>query len=135
MTEIPDNLVLFDGVCNLCNASVQFVIRHDRAAKFRFAAIQSEIGRELFQSRGLDAADLQTFVLIADGRMFLRSDAAIEVVSRLGGLWKIFTIFRFVPRAIRDSIYSYIARNRYRWFGRKEACMIPTPEIKERFLE
>ena len=94
MSRIPDNLILFDGVCNLCNASVPFVIRHDRAAKFRFAAIQSEIGREIFQSHGLDAADLQTFVFIADGRIFLRSDAAIEVVSRFGGAWKLFTMFR-----------------------------------------
>jgi predicted DCC family thiol-disulfide oxidoreductase YuxK len=135
VSEIPDNLILFDGVCNLCNASVQFVIRHDSEGKFRFAAIQSEIGRETFQSNGLDAADLQTFVLIADGRVFLRSDAAIEVLSRLGGLWKAFAIFRFVPRSARNSIYSFIARNRYRWFGRKDACMVPTPEIRERFLE
>jgi predicted DCC family thiol-disulfide oxidoreductase YuxK len=132
--HIPDNLVLFDGVCNLCSALVQFVIRHDRVAKFRFAAIQSEIGKEIFQSHGLDAADLQTFVFIADGRMFVRSDAAIEVASRFGGAWRFFTVFRLVPRVARDWIYSVIARNRYRWFGRKEVCMVPTVEIKERFL-
>ena len=134
MTEIPNNLVLFDGVCNLCNASVQFVIRHDPQVKFRFAAIQSDLGREIFKGHGLDAADLQTFVLLVEGRMFVRSDAAIEVVSRFGGLWKLFAIFRLVPRAVRDSIYSWVAPNRYRWFGRKEACMVPTPEIQERFL-
>jgi predicted DCC family thiol-disulfide oxidoreductase YuxK len=132
--HVPDNLVLFDGVCNLCSALVQFVIRHDPAAKFRFAAIQSEIGREIFQSHGLDPADLQTFVFVADGRMFVRSDAAIEVVSRFGGAWRILRVFRFVPRVVRDSIYTIVARNRYRWFGRKEVCMVPTPEIKERFL-
>lgn len=129
-----DGLILFDGVCNLCSALVQFVIRHDPAAKFRFAAIQSQVGTEIFQSHGLDPTDLQTFVFIADGRMFLRSDAAIEVVSRFGGAWRIFKIFRLLPRVLRDSIYSTIARNRYRWFGRKEVCMIPTPEIKERFI-
>jgi predicted DCC family thiol-disulfide oxidoreductase YuxK len=134
VTKTPDNLILFDGVCNLCSALVQFVIHHDPAAKFRFAAIQSEIGREIFQSHGLDPADLHTFVLIAKERMFLRSDAAIEVVSRFGGAWTICKIFRFVPRALRNAIYSFIARNRYRWFGRKEVCMIPTPEMKERFL-
>jgi predicted DCC family thiol-disulfide oxidoreductase YuxK len=133
--QIPDNLVLFDGVCNLCSALVQFVIRHDPAAKFRFAAIQSEIGGEIFQSHGLDPADLQTFVFIAEGKMFLRSDAAIEVVSRFGGAWRICTIFQFVPRVLRNAIYSFIARNRYRWFGRKEVCMVPTAEIKERFLD
>jgi predicted DCC family thiol-disulfide oxidoreductase YuxK len=132
--RIPENLVLFDGVCNLCSALVQFVIRHDRVAKFRFAAIQSEIGKEIFQSHGLDPADLQTFVFISGGRMHVRSDAAIEVVSRFGGAWKLFTIFRLVPRMVRDSGYSFVARNRYRWFGRKEVCMVPTPEIKERFI-
>jgi predicted DCC family thiol-disulfide oxidoreductase YuxK len=135
VTQIPDNLILFDGVCNLCSALVQFVIRHDRATKFRFAAIQSEIGRAIFQSHGLDPADLQTFVFIADERIFLRSDAAIEVLERFGGAWRICKIFRFVPRALRNAIYSFIARNRYRWFGRKEVCMVPTTEIKERFLD
>jgi predicted DCC family thiol-disulfide oxidoreductase YuxK len=134
VTQIPDSLVVFDGVCNLCSALVQFVIRHDPAAKFRFAAIQSEIGREISQSYGLDPADLQTFVFISDGKMHVRSDAAIEVVSRFGGAWRFFTVFRLVPRVARDWIYSVIARNRYRWFGRKDVCMIPTPEIKERFL-
>jgi predicted DCC family thiol-disulfide oxidoreductase YuxK len=132
--EIPDNLILFDGVCNLCSALVQFVIRHDRAAKFRFAAIQSEVGKEIFQSHGLDPADVQTFVFISDGEMLVRSDAAIEVVSRFGGAWRILRVFQFAPRGIRDWIYSVIARNRYRWFGRKAVCMIPAPEIKERFL-
>ena len=134
MTKTPDNLILFDGVCNLCSALVQFVIRHDPAAKFRFAAIQSEIGRKIFQSHGLDPADLQTFVFLTGGRILLRSDAAIEVVARFGGAWRIFRILRFVPRLVRDVIYSTIARNRYRWFGRKEMCMIPTAEIKGRFL-
>jgi predicted DCC family thiol-disulfide oxidoreductase YuxK len=134
VNEVP-NLILFDGVCNLCNASVQFVIRHDRAGKFRFAAIQSEIGREIFQRHGLDPANLQTFVLITDGRIFVRSDAAIEVVARFGGAWRLLRIFSLVPRSVRDAIYSFIAQNRYRWFGRQEVCMVPTPEIKERFLD
>ncbi|HET7393735.1 MAG TPA: thiol-disulfide oxidoreductase DCC family protein [Candidatus Binatia bacterium] len=134
VSEVP-NLILFDGVCNLCNASVQFVIRHDRAGKFRFAAIQSEIGREIFQRHGLDPAKLQTFVFITDGRIFLRSDAAIEVVARFGGAWKLLRVLSLVPRSLRDAIYSFIAQNRYRWFGRQEVCMIPTPEIKERFLD
>ena len=134
MTEFPDNLVLFDGVCNLCTASVQFIIRHDRSAIFYFAPLQSDIGRKICQNRGLDPAAIQTFMLISGGRMLVRSDAAIEVVSRFGGGWKVVTIFRLIPRVARDWIYSTIARNRYRWFGRTDACMIPTPEIKERFL-
>ena len=134
MPQFPDNLVLFDGVCNLCTASVQFIIRHDRAPIFYFAALQSEIGREICQSQGLDPADVQTFVLISRGRMLVRSDAAIEVVSRLGGAWKFVAVFRLIPRVARDWIYSTIARNRYRWFGRTNACMIPTPDVKARFL-
>jgi len=133
-SEISDNLVLFDGVCNLCNALVQFVIRHDPKAKFRFAAIQSDIGRKIFQKYGMDTADLQTFVFISDKQVFLRSSAAIAVVSRFGGAWKMCAIFWLVPRFVRDAVYSAIARNRYRWFGRKDACMIPTPEIEKRFL-
>jgi predicted DCC family thiol-disulfide oxidoreductase YuxK len=132
--QIPDNLVLFDGVCNLCTAAVQFIIRHDREAIFRFASIQSEIGMEICRSQGLDPADFQTFVLISAERILVRSDAAIEVASRFGGAWRFVTIFRLVPRMVRDGLYSLVARNRYRWFGRTEACMIPTPAIKDRFL-
>ena len=134
VTQFPENLVLFDGVCNLCTASVQFIIRHDRAAMFYFAPLQSEIGREICRSQGLDPADVQTFVLISRGRMLVRSDAAIEVVSRFGGAWRFLTVLRLIPRVARDRIYSTIARNRYRWFGRTDACMIPTPDVKARFL-
>jgi predicted DCC family thiol-disulfide oxidoreductase YuxK len=134
VTQIPDNLVLFDGVCNLCTASVQFIIRHDRAGIFYFAPLQSDIGREICQSRGLDPAAVETFMLISGGRILMRSDAAIEVVSRFGGAWKFVTIFRLIPRVARDWIYSTIARNRYRWFGRTDACMIPAPDVKARFL-
>jgi predicted DCC family thiol-disulfide oxidoreductase YuxK len=132
--QIPNNLVLFDGVCNLCTASVQFIIRHDRAGIFYFAPLQSDIGREICQSRGLDPAAVETFMLISGGTVLVRSDAAIEVVSRFGGAWKLVTIFRLIPRVARDWIYSTIARNRYRWFGRTDACMIPAPDVKERFL-
>lgn len=134
MIQIPNNLVLFDGVCNLCTASVQFIIRHDREAIFRFASIQSEIGKEICRSQGLDPADVRTFVLVSNGKTLVRSDAAIEVASSLGGAWRLLTIFRLVPRVARDWIYAMLARNRYRWFGRTDACMIPSPEVKDRFL-
>jgi predicted DCC family thiol-disulfide oxidoreductase YuxK len=132
--EIPDNLVLFDGVCNLCNALVQFVIRHDPKAKFHFAAIQSDIGRKIFEKHGMDPSDLQTFVFVSGGKIWLRSGAAIAVVSRFGAAWRVFAIFWLVPRFVRDAVYSVLARNRYRWFGKKDACMIPTPEIEKRFV-
>jgi predicted DCC family thiol-disulfide oxidoreductase YuxK len=134
MNQIPDNLVLFDGVCNFCTASVQFIIRHDRQAVFRFASIQSELGREMYRCHGLDPADIQTFLVLSGGRALVRSDAAIEVASRFGGALRLLAVFRLVPQALRDWIYSIIARNRYRWFGRTGACMIPTPELRERFL-
>jgi len=101
---------------------------------FYFAPLQSKIRREICQSQGLDPVDVQTFVLISRERMLVRSDAAIEVISRFGGAWKFVTIFRLIPRVVRDWIYSTIARNRYRWFGRTNACMIPTPDVKARFL-
>jgi predicted DCC family thiol-disulfide oxidoreductase YuxK len=134
MIQIPDNLVLFDGVCNLCTASVRFIIQHDRKAIFRFASIQSEIGKEICRSQGLDPADVQTFLLISAGKILLRSDAAIAVASSFGGLWRLLRVFKLVPRVARDWIYSTVARNRYRWFGRTDACMIPSPEVRDRFV-
>lgn len=134
MIQIPDNLVLFDGVCNLCTASVQFIIRHDRKAIFRFASLQSEIGKTICRSQGLDPTEVQTFLVISRGKALVRSDAAIEVAVGFGGAWRLLRVFRLVPRVARDWIYSTIARNRYRWFGRTDACMIPSPEVKDRFL-
>ena len=134
MIQIPDNLVLFDGVCNLCTASVRFIIQHDRKAIFRFASIQSEIGKEICRSQGLDSADVQTFLLISAGKTLVRTDAAIAVASSFGGVWRILRVFKLVPRGARDWIYSTVARNRYRWFGRTDVCMIPSPEVKDRFV-
>lgn len=133
--EIPvKHLVLFDGVCNLCNAGVQFILRHDRRGIFSFAPIQSELGQKIFRAQGLDPDNLQTFLVVSDGRVLLRSDAAIEVARQFGGAWRLLAGFQIIPRALRDWLYSLLARNRYRLFGRREACMIPTPEVRKRFL-
>lgn len=132
--RIVDEVILFDGVCNLCSALVQFLIRHDRAVRFRVGAIQSEAGSRLLRSHGIDPAEFETFVFLAEGKTFTRSDAALEVAYRIGGAWTMVKPLRFVPRGLRDRVYRVIARNRYRWFGRKEACMLPTPELVERFL-
>jgi predicted DCC family thiol-disulfide oxidoreductase YuxK len=121
-------------VCNLCAACVRFVIRHDHRAVFRFAAIQSELGREIYRRHGLNPADLDTFMVLTGGRALLRSDAAIEVASRCGGLWKVVKVCKIIPRPMRDWVYSFVARHRYRWFGRTEACLVPSPEIRARFL-
>src|SRR4051794_27676318 len=125
---------MFDGVCNLCNALTQFVIKRDPAARFRFVALQSERGQSLLRRFGLPADSLDTFVIIADDRAYLRSTAALQVLRRLGFPWSPLYGFIVIPEFIRDSAYGFIARHRYRWFGHRETCMIPTPEIKSRFL-
>lgn len=126
--------VLFDGVCNLCNSTVQFIIRNDRRGRFRFAALQSEAGRELLQQYQLPEKALNTVVLIAGGRAFTRSTAALEIARRLDSAWPICYAAVVLPPFLRDSVYDFIARNRYRWFGKQEACMMPSPELKQRFL-
>ncbi len=135
MMETEDHpVVLFDGVCNFCAASVQFIIRRDPQGLFRFAAYQSDAGKSLCAQHGVDAGALDTFALIVDGRALFRSDAALATATRLGGLWRLLAVFRLVPRAVRDAVYRLIARNRYRWFGRRESCMVPDADVRHRFL-
>jgi predicted DCC family thiol-disulfide oxidoreductase YuxK len=134
MTSAPA-IVLFDGVCNLCNASVRFIAERDPHGRFRFAALQSDTGRRLLEEHGLDAGELSTVVVVADGRAYTRSDAALRVARGLGRGWPALGALRIVPRLVRDAAYGVVARNRYRWFGRKDECMIPTPEMRARFLE
>ncbi len=131
----PEYILLFDGVCNLCNGAVQFIIRRDPAMKFRFASLQSEAGLELAQERGIDLETTDSMILIEPGTAYYtRSDAALKIGKSFGGAWKLLGIFEGVPRPIRDGIYNWVARNRYKWFGKREACMIPTPELRSRFL-
>lgn len=127
-------VVLFDGVCNLCNGSVQFIIRRDPAGRFRFASLQSEAGQALLRRHGLDPEDLFSVILVEDGRVHSRSDAALRIAGGLSGGWRAAGALRVVPRPLRDLVYGLVARNRYRWFGRRDACMIPTPELRARFL-
>ncbi len=128
-------IILFDGVCNLCNGSVQFVIKRDKKDIFRYAAIQSEIGQQLITERHIDTRQVDSIILIEPGvAYFTKSDAALEIAGELGGLWKVTSIFKWIPKSIRDVIYDFVARNRYKWFGKQESCMIPTPELKAKFL-
>jgi predicted DCC family thiol-disulfide oxidoreductase YuxK len=127
-------VLLFDGVCNLCNASVQWVLLRDKQQIFRFAALQSEVGQKILARHGLHNETLDTVVLSDGDRVFVRSDAPLEVLRRLGGFWRFFYVFKYVPKPLRDAVYRFIARNRYRWFGRKESCLLPRPEWRERFL-
>ena len=129
------SVILFDGVCNLCNRSVLFIIKHDRSAKFQFAALQSNFGQHQLTKVNLPIDVLNTILLIKNGKVYSKSSAALEIARDLGGLWPAFYVFKIVPAFIRDVVYDFIAKNRYRWFGRQEACMIPTPELKSRFLD
>jgi len=127
-------VILFDGVCNFCNSVVNFVIKRDKKAVFRFAALQSNIAKKLLAGDHSSPAGLNSFVFIEDNRIYTRSTAALRVCRYLSGLWPLMYGFIIVPESIRDGIYNLISNNRYKWFGRKESCMIPSPEIKERFL-
>lgn len=127
-------LILFDGVCNFCNSSVQFIIKRDPSRIFKFASLQSEMGRKRLQQVGL-SEDIESIVLIIDDKYYIKSSAALQICRRLNGAWKLFYILRVVPVPVRDYFYNFIAKNRYKWFGKKESCMLPTPEIRDRFLD
>lgn len=128
-------ILLFDGVCNLCNGAVQFIIKQDKRARFRFTAIQSDKGQALLQKLHLPTDDITTMVLIEGDKYYTHSTAALRNALHMGRLWTLLYVFIIVPRPIRDVVYAWIAKNRYRWFGKSESCMIPTPELKARFLE
>jgi predicted DCC family thiol-disulfide oxidoreductase YuxK len=127
-------ILLFDGVCNLCNGAVQWVIARDPAARFRFASLQSDAGRALLARRGLPADALDTVVLVDGDAHFTKSDAAIEVARRLGGVGRLAVALRLVPRPLRNAVYDWVARHRYARWGQRAECWIPTPELRARFL-
>ncbi|MGX1930050.1 thiol-disulfide oxidoreductase DCC family protein [Flagellimonas sp. 2504JD4-2] len=128
-------LILFDGVCNLCNGAVQFIIKRDKKDSFRYAPLQSEIGERLIAERAIDTSKVDSIILIEPGvAYFTKSDAALRIAQDFGGLWKGMVFFTWIPKVFRDAIYNLVAKNRYKWFGRKDACMIPTPEIHAKFL-
>lgn len=136
MTESsPHPILLFDGVCNLCDGSVQLIVERDRDSVFRFAPLQSSAGQALLEKHGLSKTDLDSMVLIVGEKCFRRSDAALEIASRLPEPWSSLRLFRVVPRFIRNAVYDLIARYRYSWFGEKDSCMVPTEDLRQRFLD
>lgn len=138
MSDLPDErpVLYFDGVCNLCNRSVQFVIRHDKKGRFLFAPLQSAAGAEIQQKlESLNGGRVpDSLVLSWKGELRTESDAALHTARLLGFPWNLASLLLLVPRFLRDPLYRWVARNRYRWFGRQDACMMPTPELKARFL-
>lgn len=127
-------VVLFDGLCNLCNGAVDFIIDRDPQAQFRFAALQSDAARPLLARRGLSAERLGHIVLVEDGRCYLGSTAALRIARRLTSPWPLLYALLLVPRPLRDAVYDWVARNRYRWFGKRDRCRTPTPGLQARFL-
>ncbi|MED0677204.1 thiol-disulfide oxidoreductase DCC family protein [Aneurinibacillus thermoaerophilus] len=130
-----NTILLFDGVCNLCNQAVKFIIPRDPQRNFRFASLQSNTGQRLLQQYGLPSDTLNSVILLDNGKAYTKSSAALRVARKLGGIWSLLYVFIMVPRPLRDIIYNWVARNRYRWFGKRETCMLPPPDIGERFLK
>lgn len=129
------NIILFDGVCNLCNKAVQFIIQKDPVKKFRFASLQSKGGQLLLEQLGVPSESFDSLIYIKDSKFYVRSTAVLMILRRLSSGWKFFYCFIIIPRFLRDIGYDYIAKRRYRFFGKSEFCMMPVPEYLERFLE
>jgi predicted DCC family thiol-disulfide oxidoreductase YuxK len=128
-------IVLFDGVCNLCSSSVQFIIEHDKKNQFLFSSLQGKTGQEYLRQFNLPVNDLHSFILVEGSTLFTRSTAALRILKYLGNGWQLFNAFIILPKFIRDGVYAWIAKNRYKWFGKKEACWIPTPQLMDKFLD
>lgn len=126
-------IIFFDGVCNLCNASVQFVIAHDNKDQFGFTAIQGELAKNVLPKFNVDQTQLSTVLLLEDGKLYTKSSAALRIAKKLDGAWPLLYGFIIIPKFIRDWFYNIIAKNRYKWWGREESCWIPTPALKSKF--
>lgn len=135
MTPKESHIVLFDGHCNLCNGLVQFIIKRDPTAKFKFAALQSNVGKQMLQDVGFAKENLGTIVFIQGSEAYVRSDAALRIAKALGGAWSLVYVLRVVPRRFRDAVYAFVAERRYRWFGRQDSCMVPTADTARRFIQ
>lgn len=137
--ELPKHkhIVLFDGVCNLCDNAVQRIIKNDKKDIYRFASLQSDLGKQLTRERGIDTDKVDSIILIIPGKAYyIKADAALEIAKNLRGWYAILGVFKSIlPSSITNKVYDYIAKNRYKWYGKKDACMIPTPELKAKFLD
>ena len=129
-----ERIILFDGVCNLCSASVRFVIKRDRKKKFRFASLQSEGAKKLLAQFEIEKVG-KTIVLLKRDKFYFRSDAALEISRDLDGLWSSLYILKIIPRFIRDAVYNFISKHRYQWFGKTDECWLPSPDLSARFVD
>lgn len=136
MSELPNDtsIILFDGVCNFCNSSVNKIIKHDKKNKFKFAALQSETGKKLLEKYSIDSTKIDSIILIEDDVAFIKSTAILKISKQMNGLYPLAYGFIIIPAFIRNIVYDFIARNRYKWFGKKDSCMIPTEEVKSKFI-
>lgn len=132
--DTDKSIVLFDGVCNLCNGAVQFILQRDRKEQFLFASLQSDAAKEIMLHFDRDISELSTIYLVKDKKLYDKSTAALLIANQLNGFWPVLTVFLIIPKFIRDPIYTFIAKNRYKWFGKKEQCMVPDKGWKKRFL-
>jgi predicted DCC family thiol-disulfide oxidoreductase YuxK len=135
-TNLPANnpIILFDGLCNLCSSSVQFIIRNDPANRFRFASLQSGFGQQILKKFNLSPTVLNSLILFQNDTVFTRSTAALKVAKQLSGGWKILSAFLLLPTFIRDAVYDLVSRHRYNWFGKKTSCWLPSESLKSRFI-
>ena len=132
--EGDHKIILFDGVCNLCNNAVNYVIKRDKKDRFRFAAFQEEAGQRLIVKHNINTSKTDSIVMIDGDKVYVRSTAALGIAKYLGGGYSLFYGFMIIPNFVRNWVYDYVARNRYKWYGKKDSCMIPTPELRSKFL-
>jgi|SRR5690554_1906562 len=135
MKDKDYKIILFDGICNLCNSTINFVIKRDKQNMFKFATLQSDTGQSLLSEFKIDRTETDSIVLIDGKKSYVKSTAALHIAKNLSGALPLLFGFLILPRFIRDRLYDYIAKNRYKWFGKKESCMIPTPELKAKFID
>lgn len=132
---IPHPVILFDGVCNLCSGSVQFIIKHDPKHQFRFASLQSDFGQQVSELFNLPMKEFGSFILLEKGVVYTKSSGALRVAKKLSGPWQALYAFMIVPPFIRNGVYNWVANNRYKWFGKKEECWVPTQELQRLFID
>lgn len=129
-------IILFDGICNLCDSSVQFIIKHEKKDSYRFVTLQSELGQKILKHIGVDTTKIDSIILYEPGiAYYYKAEAAFKIAAALKGIYNLLSLFSVLPKSITNTVYDYIAKNRYKWYGKKESCLIPTLEYKLKFLE